>query len=97
MYDLVEQVQKNFNDHKDVLVCGYGHLGDGNLHLNSMKRERRELKKIQKPKEEKKENEKKRKRRENEKVYDHKDVLVCGYGHLGDGNLHLNSMKRRKK
>lgn len=34
MYDLVEVMRKRFLEHREVLVTGYGHLGDGNLHLN---------------------------------------------------------------
>eukprot|EP00750_Incisomonas_marina_P030018 INCI7256.11.p2 GENE.INCI7256.11~~INCI7256.11.p2 ORF type:complete len:386 (-),score=57.82 INCI7256.11:3120-4277(-) len=39
MYDLVEDTRRQVqtignDDNSDVLVCGYGHLGDGNLHLN---------------------------------------------------------------
>lgn len=40
MYDLVEEVrqrievEKRWRDRHDVRVVGYGHLGDGNLHLN---------------------------------------------------------------
>lgn len=34
MYDIVEETRKRLSGHKDVLVVGYGHLGDSNLHLN---------------------------------------------------------------
>eukprot|EP01125_Pyxidicula_operculata_P009602 TRINITY_DN3156_c0_g1_i2.p1 TRINITY_DN3156_c0_g1~~TRINITY_DN3156_c0_g1_i2.p1 ORF type:complete len:500 (-),score=94.37 TRINITY_DN3156_c0_g1_i2:2445-3944(-) len=34
MYSLVETVRERFKDDKQVQVVGYGHLGDGNLHLN---------------------------------------------------------------
>lgn len=38
MYDLVRDIRKRFRDNnaeKDLKRCvGYGHLGDGNLHLN---------------------------------------------------------------
>lgn len=33
MYDLVEEMRKRLKD-LDCLVLGFGHLGDGNLHLN---------------------------------------------------------------
>ena len=34
MYDLVEDVKKRLSDIEDCTVVGYGHMGDGNLHLN---------------------------------------------------------------
>lgn len=34
-YDLVEQMQKQFKDHPQVKVTGYGHLGDGHHPLYS--------------------------------------------------------------
>lgn len=35
MYDLVDEVKGRLNGVSDkVVVAGYGHYGDGNLHLN---------------------------------------------------------------
>jgi D-2-hydroxyglutarate dehydrogenase len=34
MYSLVEEMRKRLRDVPDVVVAGYGHIGDGNLHLN---------------------------------------------------------------
>eukprot|EP01126_Amoeba_proteus_P035790 TRINITY_DN3619_c0_g1_i1.p1 TRINITY_DN3619_c0_g1~~TRINITY_DN3619_c0_g1_i1.p1 ORF type:complete len:555 (+),score=113.36 TRINITY_DN3619_c0_g1_i1:113-1777(+) len=34
MYNLVEIMKDRFKDMPSVFVCGYGHMGDGNLHLN---------------------------------------------------------------
>lgn len=34
MYELVEVMRDRFSNYNEVLVTGYGHLGDGNLHLN---------------------------------------------------------------
>eukprot|EP01127_Copromyxa_protea_P009800 TRINITY_DN2333_c0_g2_i1.p1 TRINITY_DN2333_c0_g2~~TRINITY_DN2333_c0_g2_i1.p1 ORF type:complete len:495 (-),score=137.86 TRINITY_DN2333_c0_g2_i1:61-1545(-) len=34
MYDLVEKMKQRFSEMPEVFVCGYGHMGDGNLHLN---------------------------------------------------------------
>jgi D-2-hydroxyglutarate dehydrogenase len=34
MYRLVEDMRQRLADHPDILVVGYGHVGDGNLHLN---------------------------------------------------------------
>lgn len=35
MYALVEDVRELLgNVSSDIYVCGYGHFGDGNLHLN---------------------------------------------------------------
>ncbi len=33
-YECVEVMQRQFAQHPEVTVCGYGHVGDGNLHLN---------------------------------------------------------------
>jgi D-2-hydroxyglutarate dehydrogenase len=33
-YECVEVMQAQFAKHPEVTVCGYGHVGDGNLHLN---------------------------------------------------------------
>lgn len=34
MYELVELVRQRVQHFPDVVVVGYGHVGDGNLHLN---------------------------------------------------------------
>ena len=34
MYTLVEEMRGRLQDVPDVIVAGYGHIGDGNLHLN---------------------------------------------------------------
>lgn len=34
MYALVEAVREKFSLYPECVVMGYGHLGDGNLHLN---------------------------------------------------------------
>lgn len=34
MYELVEAVRQRVAHFPDVVVVGYGHVGDGNLHLN---------------------------------------------------------------
>jgi D-2-hydroxyglutarate dehydrogenase len=34
MYELVEDVRQRVQHFPDVMVVGYGHVGDGNLHLN---------------------------------------------------------------
>jgi D-2-hydroxyglutarate dehydrogenase len=34
MYELVEAVRQRVQHFPDVMVVGYGHVGDGNLHLN---------------------------------------------------------------
>jgi len=34
MYEIVEIFRERFKDEKDVGIFGYGHIGDGNLHLN---------------------------------------------------------------
>ena len=42
MYQLVDAVRKRLHDHgPSVTVTGYGHVGDGNLHLNISDGERR--------------------------------------------------------
>jgi D-2-hydroxyglutarate dehydrogenase len=33
-YECVEVMKERFAKHPEVTVCGYGHVGDGNLHLN---------------------------------------------------------------
>jgi D-2-hydroxyglutarate dehydrogenase len=33
-YECVEVMKKRFINNPEVTVCGYGHVGDGNLHLN---------------------------------------------------------------
>lgn len=33
MYDIVEQIRGTFKDDPDTTVLGFGHLGDGNLHV----------------------------------------------------------------
>jgi FAD/FMN-containing dehydrogenase len=43
MYDLVEEVRQQVRCFgPSVLVTGYGHVGDGNLHLNVSDGERRQ-------------------------------------------------------
>ena len=39
MYDLVVDTQHQFSDMPHVMVNGFGHLGDGNLHLNVVSKE----------------------------------------------------------
>lgn len=34
MYGLVEAMRERLQKHKDAIVVSYGHLNDGNLHLN---------------------------------------------------------------
>lgn len=34
MYQLVREVRRKLKDLQDIEVVSYGHLGDGNLHLN---------------------------------------------------------------
>lgn len=34
MYELVEDVRQRVQHFPDIMVVGYGHVGDGNLHLN---------------------------------------------------------------
>eukprot|EP01095_Lingulamoeba_sp_RSL-Kostka_P012891 TRINITY_DN5208_c0_g1_i2.p1 TRINITY_DN5208_c0_g1~~TRINITY_DN5208_c0_g1_i2.p1 ORF type:complete len:110 (+),score=36.20 TRINITY_DN5208_c0_g1_i2:180-509(+) len=34
MYKLVHELEDHLTEFKDVQVMGYGHIGDGNLHLN---------------------------------------------------------------
>lgn len=34
MYELVEAIRQRVQHFPDVIVVGYGHVGDGNLHLN---------------------------------------------------------------
>jgi D-2-hydroxyglutarate dehydrogenase len=34
MYNLVDDMRQRLASHADVRVAGYGHVGDGNLHLN---------------------------------------------------------------
>ena len=34
IYDIVEETRKRVRSHKDATVVAYGHLGDGNVHLN---------------------------------------------------------------
>jgi len=34
LYEIVEEMKKRLETFPDVLVTGYGHVSDGNLHLN---------------------------------------------------------------
>jgi FAD/FMN-containing dehydrogenase len=36
MYEFVERTRERLADVPEASACGYGHLGDGNLHLNVM-------------------------------------------------------------
>lgn len=42
MYELVEETRERLKDVKEAQVLGYGHMGDGNLHLNISVPERSE-------------------------------------------------------
>lgn len=34
IYQMVEETRKRLSSHREATVVAYGHLGDGNLHLN---------------------------------------------------------------